>query len=363
MNQQKIGKFIQERRKIKELTQLELAEKLGVSNRTISKWENGNSLPDYSIIHDLCEVLDISINELLSGEELTEENYQNKLEENFISTIDYNNKKRNKRIKKVFVLTVILIILYLLYKAFIINYYDTRFSSGSEEKEFPFNQNIHELNIHKNAKANHIFNEDNEIHFYLPEGFELVTDKAKSNLVMDNCDVYLKNQTSKEEFDATIFVCRVYGDNLENLDHYEIRDTLFPLLYVSHVLEKYNIHDTMDLIHYYEKHYDDKYNVFTPSDKIKMHYIAKTYTQMSVPVYDDFYYLTGDLYGRLTEYENKKLPTKWSSVYSATFYIRYDQYSTSSTSITFHNNNENYFNHENVVEILESIYREKSTSD
>ena len=101
MNQQKIGKFISERRKIKNLTQMELAEKLGVSNRTISKWENGNSLPDYSIIHNLCEVLDISINELLSGEELTKENYQKKLEENIVSTIDYNNKKRNKRIRKI----------------------------------------------------------------------------------------------------------------------------------------------------------------------------------------------------------------------------------------------------------------------
>ena len=100
MNQQKIGKFIQEKRKEKELSQLELAEKLGVSNRTISKWENGNSMPDYSIINDLCKELDISINELLSGENLTEENYQKKLEENIVSTIDYNNKKRNKKIKK-----------------------------------------------------------------------------------------------------------------------------------------------------------------------------------------------------------------------------------------------------------------------
>ena len=76
MNQEKIGKFIQERRKEKELTQVQLAEKLGVSNRTISKWENGNSLPDYSIFNDLCSELDITINELLYGKKLTDENYQ-----------------------------------------------------------------------------------------------------------------------------------------------------------------------------------------------------------------------------------------------------------------------------------------------
>ena len=118
MDQKKIGKFIQERRKIKELTQVELADKLGVSNRTISSWENGNSLPDYSMFQDLCNELDISINELLSGEKLTEENYQKKLEENFVSTIDYNNKKRNKKIKKFIIFITIIVVLYLLYKAF-----------------------------------------------------------------------------------------------------------------------------------------------------------------------------------------------------------------------------------------------------
>ena len=110
MNQQKIGKFIQESRKNKNLTQVELAEKLGVSNRTISKWENGNCLPDYSMFNILCEELNISINELLSGEKLTKENYQKKLEENFVSTIDYNNKKRNKKIKRFIGLIIFILI-------------------------------------------------------------------------------------------------------------------------------------------------------------------------------------------------------------------------------------------------------------
>ena len=120
MNQEKIGKFIQELRKEKGLTQVELAEKLGVSNRTVSKWENGNNLPDYSMFNILCEELNISINELLSGEKLTKENYQKKLEENFVSTIDYNNKKRNKKIKRFIGLIIFILIIYFLYKAFIV---------------------------------------------------------------------------------------------------------------------------------------------------------------------------------------------------------------------------------------------------
>ena len=93
MNQEKIGKFILECRKKKNMTQSELAEKLGVSDRTVGNWENGRNMPDLSLFKPLCEELEISINELLSGEKLKEEVYQEKLEENIINTIDYSTKR------------------------------------------------------------------------------------------------------------------------------------------------------------------------------------------------------------------------------------------------------------------------------
>lgn len=67
MNQILIGKFIAQQRKAKNLTQAQLAEKLGVSNKTISKWENGKYMPDYSIIQILCKELDVTISELIDG--------------------------------------------------------------------------------------------------------------------------------------------------------------------------------------------------------------------------------------------------------------------------------------------------------
>lgn len=67
MNQILIGKFIAQQRKAKNLTQAQLAEKLGVSNKTISKWENGKCMPDYSIIQFLCKELDVTISELIDG--------------------------------------------------------------------------------------------------------------------------------------------------------------------------------------------------------------------------------------------------------------------------------------------------------
>lgn len=93
MNQEKIGKFILKCRKEKKLTQIELAEKLGVTDKSISNWENGRNMPDLSLFKPLCEILDISINDLISGEKLSKDKYQEKLEENIISTIDYTNKK------------------------------------------------------------------------------------------------------------------------------------------------------------------------------------------------------------------------------------------------------------------------------
>ena len=96
MDQEKIGKFIAKLRKEKNMTQNELAESLGITDRAISKWENGRGMPDLSLLTPLCEILGVSINELLSGERLDKKDYQEKLEENFINTIDYIDKKNVK---------------------------------------------------------------------------------------------------------------------------------------------------------------------------------------------------------------------------------------------------------------------------
>ena len=81
MNQIKIGKFIAECRKKNNLTQLELAEKLGITDRAVSKWENGKSMPDSSIMLELCAILKISVNDLLCGEVISMENYKEKSEQ------------------------------------------------------------------------------------------------------------------------------------------------------------------------------------------------------------------------------------------------------------------------------------------
>ncbi|MBQ9731342.1 MAG: helix-turn-helix domain-containing protein [Bacilli bacterium] len=81
MDQLKIGKFIAEFRKQKQLTQLQLADKLGITDKAISKWERGIAMPDTSIMLELCDILCISVNELLSGERINMENNNKKNEQ------------------------------------------------------------------------------------------------------------------------------------------------------------------------------------------------------------------------------------------------------------------------------------------
>ena len=100
----KIGKFIAEKRKAKNLTQLQLAERLYVTDRAVSKWECGRSLPDSSIMLELCKALDISVNELLTGEELKMETYNKQAEENLIQMI----KEKEESDKRLLNLEIVL---------------------------------------------------------------------------------------------------------------------------------------------------------------------------------------------------------------------------------------------------------------
>ncbi|MEG1983909.1 MAG: helix-turn-helix transcriptional regulator [Oscillospiraceae bacterium] len=84
MNQEKIGKFIAACRKEKKLTQFQLAEKLNITDRAVSKWETGRAMPDPSIMLKLCELLNITVNELLTGERLNMENYKENAEKNLL---------------------------------------------------------------------------------------------------------------------------------------------------------------------------------------------------------------------------------------------------------------------------------------
>lgn len=87
MDQVKIGKFIAQCRKGKNLTQMQLAEKFGITDRAVSKWETGKTLPDSSIMLELCELLGITVNDLLSGEVIKMDHYNKEMENNLLELV------------------------------------------------------------------------------------------------------------------------------------------------------------------------------------------------------------------------------------------------------------------------------------
>lgn len=111
MNQEKIGKFIAKCRKNQKLTQEQLAEKLGVTYKAVSKWECGKGLPDASIMIDLCTILEISVNDLLSGEKIERDEFIDKADENLIKMKQSEERfeKEFNNIQKCFVIISIIL--------------------------------------------------------------------------------------------------------------------------------------------------------------------------------------------------------------------------------------------------------------
>lgn len=105
MDQIQIGKFISECRKELKLTQAQLAEKLGITNRAVSKWETGKSMPDASLLLELCEILNISANELLCGKRLSEEEQKVEAEKNTMAYL-----VTREELEKLQILTEILVL-------------------------------------------------------------------------------------------------------------------------------------------------------------------------------------------------------------------------------------------------------------
>ena len=109
MDQIKIGKFIAEERKAKKYTQRELADKLSISDKTISKWERGNGFPEVSLLLPLCNELEITVNELLSGERLQEMDYKKKAEENMVNLVKEAQESKKKIIMSAMVSVLVIV--------------------------------------------------------------------------------------------------------------------------------------------------------------------------------------------------------------------------------------------------------------
>ena len=121
MNQEKIGKFIASCRKKQKLTQEQLAEKLGITYKAVSKWETGKGLPDASIMKDLCNILKITVNELLSGEQINQEDYNKKTEE-YMLEIYRQKEEGDRKLLKLEIIVGFIFITYFIFILLTMNY-------------------------------------------------------------------------------------------------------------------------------------------------------------------------------------------------------------------------------------------------
>lgn len=144
MNQDKIGKFIAKKRKEKNLTQIQFAEKLWVSDRSVSNWENGKNMPDMSLFPIISKELNITINDLMSGEIVEKKEYQQKFEENIIYTIDNRVKKENKLLK------IVLLILFAIFFISVMYVSVESIYMQSKMDSYPLIQKIYSDDVHAN---------------------------------------------------------------------------------------------------------------------------------------------------------------------------------------------------------------------
>ncbi len=121
MDQVKIGKFIAEQRKLAKLTQAQLAEKLNITDRAVSKWETGRAMPDSSIMLDLCAILNITVNDLLNGEVTSVEDYKKEMEKKLLEMVE-QKQQHDKQLLTLEWVIGILSVLVLLIPAFIAAY-------------------------------------------------------------------------------------------------------------------------------------------------------------------------------------------------------------------------------------------------
>lgn len=176
MNQEKIGKFICKLRKEHKLTQEELAKRIGVTDKAVSKWENGRCLPDLSLFESICSIFNITVNELLSGEKIDKNTYQEKSEKNLLKMLKKINK--NKRITIIMFISFLFLLLIIIFvKNIKLNIeYDPRIMKCKIEN----NELFFEIKGLSSLEAHHVLveNKEEEIHFFTTK---MLLEKEKQN--------------------------------------------------------------------------------------------------------------------------------------------------------------------------------------
>ena len=305
MDQKKIGQFIAELRKDKGLTQEDLANKLNITKNAVSKWERGLSMMDVSLLKPVCEILGISIIELLNGEKIKDDDINNKTEDTIKNTIEYSNKKiKNSRIKNIIATLIVIIILcigvFFGYKLVLLNKYTLKKPDNVLDIVTGL-KNQKEIKIHKRT-----IQEDD--YFYV-ENFRIrndFEDYKLTNSVGENMAFRSYIYTSNN-YGITIGI----GNDSLTLDNAFAADevTFFadenskinPKAFNSadrrFFLLKNDINNEVDFYQYVADNYYKKNHIFMDKRTMMENYAFNLFTSITVPKVDEFIILKGDYQG------------------------------------------------------------------
>ena len=203
MDQKKIGEFITKLRKEKKMTQQELADKLGVTDRAISKWENARGMPDFALIKPLCDILDITYNEFISGERIDKKDYNEKLEEKVVYVVVENNslKKFVKNLVKYLIIWILILIIGFAAYGFLHNYWKKYVKYDERGMYCNITNNI--LTYHKigNGLLTDSYERviDNTL-YIITRNYYLVLDKDGDKLDYGNYNIEISNTISSYGF-------------------------------------------------------------------------------------------------------------------------------------------------------------------
>ncbi len=304
MDQVKIGKFILKCRKEKGFTQNELAKKIGVTDKAISKWENGRCMMDISLLKSLSEVLDVSVVELINGEKIEEKDISSKSGEAVEKTIKYAKKKMKKsKIKIISVLSILFLIFgFLIYKVALVTFY-----SFSDEKIKTINELAEGLtikdniSIYKRVDDNFDYIEKDDIRIKnIFQDFK-VDENVSKNGITRLVEVYSDGRSSSITFGKFTYESLIKAFTNDEITFYGGKDPdpirNFNGIDRKDFLLQKDINNDLDFIKYISENCYIKSNIFDSRKELEEKYAVNLFTSVVMPLYDEIYLIDGDYTG------------------------------------------------------------------
>lgn len=282
----KTGNIISEARKKKGLTQKDLATKLHVSDKAISKWERGLGYPDISLLIPLTSILDITLYEILSGE-------KEEVEETLKKTITYSNneikRKKKEHRKKSFIITSIILLLFFTfgYKVFNLIFYNTNVIDKEEYLELIEGfqvKDVEEINLKRLDDSLYITYKDIKIKNIF-EGYDYKEEEMYS---------YYLNKDKNKYFSVTLTDRYVDYINKE-MDVFGISSVIYNSIDKTNIISA--IDTDLELFEYFYENRNRSVNIFSSIKEIKKNYYVKTLSHTILPKIDYITELKGDLNG------------------------------------------------------------------